>query len=734
MPATERRARPRAGRGTGRASALRQLADRVGIIAEYRDQTGTETRRTSDETRVAILSAMGFDVGDDAAARRALEEFDARERDRLLPPVRVVQRGPDAGTLRLACGEGWPASIDWRVEIIEEGGARRQEAGRAARRKDGRYHLLLPSTPDLGYHTLRVSVMAGGRERTGEQLRIVVPPSCPRPGERLQRRRVFGITANLYTVRSARNWGAGDVTDLADLLAWCGEIGGAFVGVNPLHALRNVGNDISPYSPVSRLYRNPLYLDVEAVPEYATSEHVKALTEAGAFIRERDRLRRAARLDYHLVFALRQPLLQALHRTFCERTMKERSARASAYKAYVAREGETLRDFATFCALEDWLAEQTKGTVPPWRHWPAELRDPRSPAVEKFRKEHAMRVSFHMWVQFELDCQLSNAAKRGRDAGLPIGLYQDLAIGTSPDGSDTWMFPGMFLEGMSIGAPPDPYSATGQDWGLPPLDPRRLQEDRYRYWTLLVRSALRHSGALRIDHVMGLFRQFWIPAGKKGTDGAYVRFPAEDLLGILALEATRANAIVVGEDLGTVPEDVPPAMERWGLLSSKVLYFEREKDGGFKPARSYPREALATANTHDMPTIAGFWAGRDVELRREVGLSSGRDASRAVKDRIHEKAKLLELLVAEGILDPEEREPTSERLRTAVHMFLRRTPSYLVGLSLDDLLGETEPVNVPGVGPDRFPSWTRRLGVGLEQLRSRSSVRRALGGERVWVP
>ena len=734
MPATERRARPRAAKAATRASALRQLAERVGIIPEYLDQTGTETRRTSDETRAALLTAMRFDVSNDAAARRALEELDQRERERLVPPVRVVQRGADAGALRLAGGEGWPATIDWRVEIVEEDGSRREESGRAARRKDGRYHLTLPSTLDLGYHTLRVTARVGGGERIAEQLRIVVPESCPRVGERLQRRRVFGITANLYTVRSARNWGSGDVTDLGELLAWCGEIGGAFVGVNPLHALRNSGSDVSPYSPVSRLYRNSLYLDIEAVPEFATSAEARALTASGSFIRERDRLRRAARLDYHLVSGLRRPLLAALHRTFCDATMGERGGRASAYRAYLQREGDTLRDFAIFCAIEEWLGEQAKGAPPPWRRWPAELQDPRAEAVARFRKEHAERVSFHMWVQFELDCQLSNAAKRGRDANLPIGLYQDLAIGTSPGGSDTWMFPGMFLEGVAIGAPPDPYSATGQDWGLPPLDPRALHEDRYRYWTLLVRSALRHSGALRIDHVMGLFRQFWIPAGRTGTDGAYVRFPSEDLLGILALEATRANAIVVGEDLGTVPEDVPPAMERWGLMSSKVLYFERERDGAFRPARDYPREALATANTHDMPTLAGFWAGRDVELRREVGLANGREASKAEKERVSEKSKLIQLLVDEGILDPEETEPTSERLRTAVHMFLRRTPSYLVGLSLDDLVGETEPVNLPGVGPEKFPSWTRRLGIGLEQLRSRSSVRRALGAERVWVP
>ena len=733
MPPAERRARPRTARAPARASALRQLADRVGIVPEYLDQTGTEKRQASDETRVALLAAMGIEASGDAAARRALEELESRERDRLVAPVRVVPRGADAGLLRLSGDQGWPASVDWEVEIVTEDGATRREGGRAARRKDGCFTLGLPSAPDLGYHLLRVQVKAGGRVRNAEQLRIVVPPSCPRAGERLQRRRVFGLIANLYTVRSARNWGAGDTTDLADLLAWTAEVGGAFVGVNPLHALRNRGSEISPYSPVSRLYRNPLYLDIEAIPEFPHSPEARALTEAGAFIRERDRLRRAARLDYHVVAALRRPLLRALHRTFRERAASG-DGRAAAYRAYVAREGDALRNFATFCAIEDWLAEQAGTQAPSWRAWPAELRDARSEAVARFRQQHEERVDLHAWIQFEIDCQLANVARRGRDAGMPIGLYQDLAIGTSPDGSDPWMFPGMFLDGVSIGAPPDPYAAGGQNWGLPPLDPRALHDDRYRYWTQLVRSTLRHSGALRIDHVMGLFRQFWIPAGRPGSEGAYVRFPSEDLLGILALEATRANAIVVGEDLGTVPDDVPPAMERWGLLSSKVLYFERDRRGDFKASASYPREALATANTHDMPTIAGFWAARDVELRRETGLASGKEATKALKERATERTKLVELLVDEGILDPEERDPSTERLRTAVHMFLRRTPSYLVGLSLDDLVGETEPVNLPGVGPDRFPSWTRRLAVGLEQLRSRSSVRRVLGAERVWIP
>ena len=269
---------------------------------------------------------------------------------------------------------------------------------------------------------------------------------------------------------------------------------------------------------------------------------------------------------------------------------------------------------------------------------------------------------------------------------------------------------------------PTGSARQGQNWGLPPLDPRRLAESGYDYFVRLVRAGLRHGGALRIDHVLGLFRQFWIPAGMTGAEGAYVRFPTDDLLGILALESTRARALVVGEDLGTVPPEVPPLLERWRLLSSKVLYFERDEKEGFRGADAYPVEALATANTHDMPSLAGFWKARDLEVKRKVGLLEGdEDERKARETRDTEKRQLVERLVAEGLL-PAGKEPEGAALRGAVHELLCRTPSALVGFSLDDIVGEAEPVNVPGVGADKFPSWTRRLAMPIEQLATDPAV------------
>ena len=712
-------------------SALQALADRVGIIGEYLDQTGKETRRTTDETRVALLAAMGIDASTDERAKHALDEMEEKEREELLAPVRVVALDDRIGRLDIAIGAGGGSTaVSWSAELREENGAVHRASGRGVPGADGRLHVRLEGRPALGYHSLQVTIDAGTGEQSAEQSLIIVPPACPSPADVLKGARVFGITANLYTVRSERNWGVGDFTDLDGLLRWGASADAQFVGVNPLHALRNSGGDVSPYSPVSRLFRNPLYIDVEAIPGFQQSRAARAIVGNAQFQAELSRVRRSDKVEYERVMELKLRVLRELHSAHL-RGPRERNPE---WTGWLESQGEALESFATFCALGEHLGHEGDASDN-WHDWPEQYRDPRSAAVARFREQHREEVDFYCWLQFVIDRQLATVAESAKNGAMAIGLYQDLAIGTSPNGSDVWTYPDLFLQGVSIGAPPDPYSASGQNWGLPPIDPRALRARRYDYWIRLVRSSLRHSGALRIDHVMGLFRQFWIPDGKTGKDGAYVRFPSDDLLGILALESTRGGALVVGEDLGTVPEDVPPAMRRWHVLSSKVLYFERDDASGFKPASSYAEEALATANTHDMPTLAGFWKSRDVEVRRKVGLIDSDDEAKARDTRDTEKRQLVERLVAEGLL-PEGRQPDGTALRAAVHEFLCRTPAALVGLSLDDVVGEGEPVNVPGVGADKFPSWTRRLKMPIEQLRTDPGVaavlrcKRGKGAER----
>jgi 4-alpha-glucanotransferase len=753
----------------GTPSALRALAEHAGVVSEYEAMGGAVCRAT-DATRERLLAALGYEVADDAAAARALDEARAADAARPVRPARVAAAG-DALRVPLALGADLAgAEVAWHVAFAGEDGAAHEAEGRALLDAGG------CATADatagatagaglapLGYHRLRVTVRgaAGHRhlgERAAEQALVVAPARCADPAVLLGGQRAAGITANLYAVRGRRNWGAGDLTDFRALADLAARHGASFVGVNPLHALRTRGDEPSPYSPVSRRYRHLLYLDVDAVPELAGCPEAHALMADPAHAAEVVRLRALDRVDYPGVLAAKRPVLEALHRAFRgRRRTAAGDARSGAYEAFVGREGPALDRFAVFAALDEHFRDRGLGW---WPEWPPEYQRPDGAGVAAFSAAHAERVDFHRWAQFELDAQLAGAAAHARAAGLAVGLYQDLAVGASPAGADAWGDPALYVRGASIGAPPDPLGPDGQNWGLPPWNPRVLAERGYRDWAELARAGMAHAGALRIDHVLGLFRQFWIPGGATAADGAYVRFPADDLLGVLALESVRANggagALVVGEDLGTVPPEVPGALARRGVLSSKVVYFERGAGGAFTPPRAYPRAALATVNTHDLAPLAGWWAGRDVELRAEVGQLDEAGAEAARGERGRDRAALVRMLTEEGVLDPAAvrapaggagDEPLEGALlgtdalgpdaldelvvRAAVHAALRRAPSWLAGLALEDLVGEPEPVNMPGVAGDRFASWTRRLRVAVEDLAADAGVARAFGAERV---
>ncbi len=694
---------------------LRSLAEHVGIFSSYVDQSG-RTRRTSDATRLALLAALGIDASREAKAGDALAALRERAAQQMLPAVRVATA---TAARTLAPHAPRRDMRAWSADVLCEDGSRVRVGGRGDRGA-----IALPPLP-LGYHRLRLALTSDrGHERVAEQRLIVVPPRCPAPRARLGGRRVYGVLANLYTVRSAHNWGFGDLSDLARLVDWAAQVGAAFVGVNPLHALGNRGEQISPYDPLSRLYRNVLYLDVTEAPEWAElpDRRRRRLAPEGVL----RRLRAADRVDYEAVRALKGPAFAALHRAFAARHRDGATARGRAYARYLAGEGEALLSFATFVALQEHFERQ--GIAP--GHWPAPFCDPRSAAVREFRAARREAIDLHCDLQFELDRLLGSVAGGARARGVPVGVYQDLALGSSRRGSDPWAFPGLFLDRLVVGAPPDNYSPTGQNWRLPPIDPCALAASGYDYWTRLLRAALRHGGALRIDHVMGLFRQYWIPAGATGADGAYVRLPADDLLGILALESGRAGALVIGEDLGTVPRTLPRALARWRILSTRVLYFERtRRRGAFRPARAYPRRALVCANTHDLVPLAGFWEGRDLTLRRRLGLLRTDRllaSARAVRER--ERQALLRRLRREGVLPTGRTDPDSVGLCAAAHAFLARTPAVLAGLALDDLTGERTPVNQPGVSLARYPSWSRRMHLPLESLPSAPNVARALDG------
>jgi 4-alpha-glucanotransferase len=701
-------------------SALATLAERVGIAREFVGHEGRQ--RTGGATRRAILTALGFDVASERAAERSLDRFDRERSDEPLAPTRVVRAtGRRAVPLEVRRPRALSGPLALAVEVESEDGlgGRTGERWRFTLRMQQRAARGTVPLPRLepGYYRLRATFAASARSASAEQLLVVAPARCIDPEEKAADRS-FGIAAHRYSVRSRTSWGVGDLGDLRRLARWARELGASFVGINPLHALRIADGEVSPYSPDSRLFRSEVYLEVAAVPELADHRRADRLLAGARFRRALAAARAGSRIDYARVWELKEPILRDLHRVFARLHRDRATPRGRAYRAFLAEQGRPLEEFATF----RMLASRHGGD---WRRWPRALRAPGAAAVARARRAHPEEVDFHRFLQFELDRQLGEAA---RAADLPIGLYQDLAIGSSPAGSDAWSFHTSFVRDVHLGAPPDPFQAEGQDWAVPPLDPLALARDGYRYWILLLRAAFRHAGALRIDHVMGLARQFWVPAGRSPREGAYVRFPFDDLAGILALESRRAGATVIGEDLGTVPAGFRADLARWGILSSRVLLFERDRRGRFHPPRRYPRGALVTANTHDLPPLRSFWEGRDIELRREAGAIADAALARERRERERARRALHRLLVDEGGLAREAGAKGDGRVRGAAHAVLSRTPAALVGVSLDDLSGEREPVNLPGIPATQFPSWTRRMSVPLERLASDPEARRALGG------
>ena len=703
---------------------LHALALRLGIARGYRDAFGRE-RETSDATRERLVRALGHEAGDEIAARSAREALEREEALRLVEPVLVWRdwehAAPELVVRRRAVG----GAREYALELLlEDGGVLRSEGSIAPAPSEAPLLLSLPTRPPFGYHEIRLALDGPEGPRQASQRLVMAPRTVFQPEEALGSRRAFGLLANLYSLRTTSGFGHGHFGDLAALARFAGRAGAAVVGVNPLHAVPNRGLAFAPYSPSSRLYRNVLYLDPEAVPELAGSEEARALVELPQLRRRRDALRAAARIDHESVLAAVLPLLRALHLAF-RRSASTGGARAEAYAAYRRREGEALDLFATWEVLAERLAAPGEAFAGEWWRWPEPYRDPRSPTVARIASAEALAIDFRRWLQFELDCQLAGAASAAREAGCALGLYQDLALGAGRASADTWMAPASFGAGASIGAPPDAYAPEGQDWGLPPLHPQRLRSDGYRPWSRILRAAFTHAGAVRLDHAMSLVRLFWIPEGCPGSEGAYVAYRSDELLGVLALESRRQGAVVVAEDLGTLPPGLTELLADWGLLRSAVLRFERDADGSFRPAERVPGRALATLGTHDLPPLPGFLSGVDLALRRSAGaLGSDEELAAARAERDAERAALEGRLRQDGLLG--DAPPDAGELVRASHAFLARTPAVLVAASLDDLAGEEEPVNLPGVPIERHRSWSRRMQRALEELARCPEVERRL--------
>jgi 4-alpha-glucanotransferase len=571
---------------------------------------------------------------------------------------------------------------------------------------------------------------AGRARRISAAHRSAAP--CVSVAEATGRDRVWGLWTHLYSLRSDRGFGIGHLGDLRQLVRWAGERGADFVGLNPLHGLPGGGHEVSPYSPVTRLFRDPMHLDLTATPEWSDCPEARRLFESGESGRERRRLVESDRIDHARAEALRARIALPLWQQFQRAHRAGDDERGRAFTRFVHDGGQTLLDYATYRALEQRMLGE--GRSRDWRSWPATYHDPRGETVRRFRAQESDPIERALWELFELDRQLAEVDREARRAGLSLGLYQDLALGSDAGGFDCWAFPEGFVDGVSLGAPPDDYARDGQNWGLPPLHPWNLGQDDFAFFRRVLRAGLAHAGMLRIDHVLGLLRQWWIPDERPSTEGVYVRFPASALLSVVAEESRRAGAVIVGEDLGTVPRGFTSLLARHGVLSCRVLLFERDRRGGFRRASEWSKRALATAHTHDHPPMAGWWSARDLERRAELGELDAVALARAREEREAERWALVSRLLRAGALACEEDAQDPELRCAAIHRFLCRTPSPLVGLSLDDLAGEEEPVNIPGVPLSRFPAWQRRMGRSLDDLLGDPELDRRLGEAPVLRP
>ncbi|GAA2389551.1 4-alpha-glucanotransferase [Streptomyces glaucosporus] len=671
---------------------LAKLAAAHGVCTSY-DPAPGRTVRVPEDTVVRVLAALGVDASTPKAVDEALERHAREEAARLLPPTVVVRARhaspaaappaavrcglpplPDGTALRVEAEDG--QCLEWCVEELAGDGRR------------------LPP----GCHTLHAEAPDG---RSGQAALIVAPDRFPPLEERS-----FGLLVQLYSLLSSRSWGMGDLADLADLAAWAGRATGAgFIQLNPLHAAVPAAPgdtiDPSPYRPSSRRFADPVHLRIEAVPEYAylggeARARADELLARAAELRETT-LAKDGAVDRDAVWALKLRALELL------RTVPLSPGRHIAYCDFLAEQGQALEDHATWCALAEVHG-------PDWRSWPGGLDDPRSPATARARNDLLDRVDFHCWLAWLTDAQLARAQRTACDAGMSIGLVHDLALGVHPSGAEAWAQQDHLAPGMSIGAPPDAFNAHGQDWGLPPWRPDALAASGYAPYRSLLSGLLRHAGGLRVDHVMGQFRLWWIPEGRPPTEGAYVRYDAEAMLGVLALEAHRAGAVVIGEDLGTVEPGVRGELAGRGVLGTSVLWFERDYEHRHTPPGDTPQpldprhwraDCLATATTHDLPSTAARLSGEHVELRDRLGLLAGSLDEERGRDA-RETAEWVAHLDRLG-LRPEGEGDEEDEIR-AVYRFLARTPAKMVGVWLPDGVGDRRPQNVPGTW-DQYPNW-----------------------------
>ncbi len=683
----------------GQDSDLVRLADAYGVATQYWDWQGRHVQ-VPRSTVLAVLAALEVDASTDDRLAQALSDADLRGWRHAVPAVTVTRRGREASVV-VHVPDGWRAAV---VASLEEGGRRalvQLDHDVRPREVDGRLLgeavFAVPVDLPLGWHELSLTAEgpgdAGSEESSG--VLVVSPDRLELPAS-LAEHRQWGFMTMLFQVRSEDSWGFGDLADLAEIAAWSArEHDAGFILLNPLHAPDPVPPlEASPYLPATRRFVNPLYLRVEDIRETAyLSAADRAVVEWHA-----EELRELNRddslIDRDLVWEAKKA---ALERVFA---VRRSPAREADFAAFRYREGQGLLDWATWCVLRELYGV-------PSSQWPDHAGSPENEAVAQLRDELSDRVDFHCWLQWQTDLQLAAAQRAAVEAGMGLGIVHDLAVGVHPDGADAWALQHAMARGVSVGAPPDAFNQQGQDWSQPPWRPDALAEAAYAPLRDMLRAVLRHGGGIRIDHIIGLFRLWWIPSGTGPGAGTYVRFDHEAMIGVLALEAHRAGAVVVGEDLGNVEPWVRDYLRERGVLGTSILWFEKDADGAPLRPEAWRELCLATVTTHDLPPTAGYLAGEHIDVRERLGLLT-RDVAEERESDEADRAAWLRLLGELGLLPDA---PVERQTVESLHRLLLRTPSLLLGVALPDAVGDRRAINQPGTYL-QYPNWRLPLADG----------------------
>ena len=668
---------------------LRRIADANGVATGFWDWYGNWVG-VSASTLLKVLGALGLPldesstVGDVHEAMRLTEE---REWRRTLPPTIVARQG-GGYMFPVHVPDGSWVNVQWVLEDGRKGACDQVDRYVAPRMIDGglvgRATFDVPHWLPLGWHRL-VATVEGGHVESATL--IIVPNTLSLPLLESSRR-VWGVNAQLYSTRSASSWGIGDASDLADLAAVCADKGADFLLINPVHASQPVSPlENSPYLPVSRRWLNPIYIRPESIEEYASLPQASR----AAIEQLRDETRQFATredlIDRDRSWEAKRKALEAIF------AVPRSYHRQSQLDCFIERGGSELSNYALWCALVE-----REGTI----ELPEDLARSSAPRVELERLELAERVDFYQWCQWVVAEQLEHAQHVAREVGMEIGIMADLAVGVHPYGSEKWSRPELFASGMSVGAPPDVYSQQGQNWSQPPWSPRSLADSGYLPLRDMVRAALANAGAVRIDHILGMFRLWWIPEGRAATEGTYVYYDHEAMMGVILLEAQRAGAVVIGEDLGVVEPWVRDYLRERGVLGTSVVWFEKEGSGWPLRPEHYRDRALAAVNIHDLPPTLGYIRGIQTTLRSELGLLTDDIETVRAGDRLELEqvgVRLHEYGCVDGA-EPSERETVE-----GLYRYVAKTPSKLVVASLVDAVGDVRPQNMPGTGADQYPNW-----------------------------